>query len=278
MNIYSKINHISFTESEKIFLDYVIDNYQKVNQLSVKDLSKACYVSVSTIYRVLEKLELSSIHQLKLLLVSDRKEYDQEKELVDYNYPFDKNATHYEIMRQMSKLYQQTVSSTLNLINLETFLKVIQLLRNSQNIVLYPTVGNYFFAESFQQSMLEIGIKVEVQTNIFYQHWSAQNCKKGDCVIVISYNNRTPHLFDVTKEAKERGAKIVLISSTKESALTSLVDYHLYFSSYEDSKDKITSFSSRVSLQYLLDCIYACYFNSDYEKHLRHKIDHYVEY
>ena len=70
---------------------------------------------------------------------------------------------------------------------------------------------------------------------------------------------------------------MILISSTIEIPLAQYVDYHLYFSSYEDSEEKIASFSSRISLQYLLDCIYACYFNKDYIKNLHHKIDHYID-
>lgn len=46
---------------------------------------------------------------------------------------------------------------------------------------------------------------------------------------------------------------------------------------YEDSEEKIASFSSRASLQILLDCLYACYFNKDYEKNIDYRIEHYIE-
>lgn len=132
-------------------------------------------------------------------------------------------------------------------------------------------------AESFQQNMLEIGVKVEVVKEHFYQHWNAQSCQKGDVVMIISYAGKTPYLNDIVKTLKEKDVTMILISSTIQIPFAKYVDYHLYFASYEDSEEKIASFSSRISLQYLLDCIYACYFNRDYEKNLTHKIEHYID-
>ena len=88
---------------------------------------------------------------------------------------------------------------------------------------------------------------------------------------------RTPNILDLMHELKKRKAKIILISATYEEQLSPLANYHLYMCSYESFHEKISSFSSRISLQYLLDCIYACFFNRDYEKHLNHKINHYID-
>ena len=132
-------------------------------------------------------------------------------------------------------------------------------------------------AESFQQNMLEIGVRIEVVKEHFYQHWHAQSCQKGDVVMIISYAGRTTYLEEIIKTLKEKEITMILISSTLQIPFAKYVDYHLYFSSYEDSEEKIASFSSRISLQYLLDCIYACFFNRDYEKHLNHKINHYID-
>lgn len=278
MNIYKKIENTRFSDSEMAFIKYIMENYNEITSLSVKEIAKVCYVSVSTIYRVLDKLEVNGIHELKLLLISDREYYIQERESVDYNYPFDKKATHHQIMKQMEQLYSQTVTSTFNLIDLDIYLKVVQSLYDSHNIFLFPTIGNVGIAENFRQNMLEIGVRVECESNIFYQHHMGLTCKKGDCAIFISYNNRTPHFYDVMKEVKNLGTTVILITSTKETILNTVANYHLYFSSYEDSQTKITSFSSRVSLQYLLDCLYACYFKYEYEENLNKKISNYVEY
>ncbi|UTY40705.1 SIS domain-containing protein [Allocoprobacillus halotolerans] len=125
--------------------------------------------------------------------------------------------------------------------------------------------------------MLEIGIHIDVATERYYQHWYANSCQKGDVVMLISYAGRTPQMAELVKVLKKKEVTMILISSMIEIDFAKDVDYHLYFSPYEDSEEKIASFSSRVSLQYLLDCIYASYFNRDYEKNLEERFAHYIE-
>jgi len=278
MNIFTKIKQIDyFTESEKIFANYIIDHPHDVLTLDLQQLVKKTYVSSSTIYRVIEKLGFSGLNQLKVQISLQLEKRKPENHSVDYNYPFHKLNTHHQIMSKMLSLYDQTLKSTFNLVDLDVFLKVIQTLYNAQHIILFPSIGNYFMAESFQQNMLEIGVRVEVVKERFYQHWTTQSCQKGDVVLIVSYAGKTPYLDDIVKTLKEKEVTMVLISSTVHIPLAKYVDYHLYFSSYEDSEEKIASFSSRISLQYLLDCIYACFFNRDYEKNLNHKISHYID-
>lgn len=278
MNIYTKMQQIAdFTESEQVFVNFINNHSQEIINMNVKQLAKESYVSISTIYRVIEKLELSGLSQLKMLISSQYEAYSHERKHTDYNYPFQKNATHHQIMTQMLSLYEQTLTSTFNLIDLDMFLKVGQVMSQANHLSIFPTIGNFFMAECFQQNMLEIGKRVDVITDYYYQNWTASTYQKGDVIIVISYANRTPWLFDRIKKLHETEATIVLISSTDKNKLSQLVDYHLYFCSYEDSEEKIASFSSRVSLQYLLDCLYACYFNRDYDKHLQFRLKNNID-
>ncbi|UTY39058.1 MurR/RpiR family transcriptional regulator [Allocoprobacillus halotolerans] len=278
MNIFTKIKQIDhFTESEKIFASYIINYPHEVLTLDLQQLVKKSYVSSSTIYRVIEKLGLSGLNQLKVQISLQLENRKQEKQDVDYNYPFHKLNTHHQIMSKMLSLYDQTLKSTFNLVDLDVFLEVIQTLYNANNIIMFPSIGNYFMVESFQQNMLEIGVSVEVVKERFYQHWTAQSCKKSDVVVIVSYAGKTPYLNEIVKTLKEKNVKMVLISSTVHIPFAKYIDYHLYFSSYEASEEKIASFSSRISLQYLLDCIYACYFNRDYDKNLDFKINNYID-
>ena len=277
MNIYDSIEQLDLTDSEKTLIDYVMDHSDDIMNMSASEISKKSYVSVSTIYRIIDKLNLSGLQAFKSHIHFDREKYQKELVSVDYNYPFRINNTNHEIMTKMRSLYDQTLDSTLNLIDLEEYGKIVQKMHDASTIALFPSIGNYFMAESFRQNMLELGKNVLVEKQIFYQIKVAETLKKGDLAIVISYANRTPHVEDFIRIMKKNGVTTVLISSTKESELSKLVDYHLYFASYENHEEKIASFSSRASLQFLLDCLYACYFNRDYERNINYRIEHYVE-
>lgn len=272
MNIYSKIEQTHFTNSEQVFIDYVINHPEDIINSNVQELSKKCYTSVPTIYRVLNKLELSGLNELKLKIQEHLKKYNAAHQ-VNYNYPFLPHSTHYTIMETMDELYNQTIQDTRNLVDLEEFLKVIQALDKCKHIVIFPSLGNVYMAESFKHNMMEIGKRVEIYDNHYYQYWMSSQFTSDDLVMIITYASRSPMILDITKELKKSPAKIVLISSVNENKLINYADYHLYFSSYEDLNSKIASFSSRISLQYLLDCLFASYFNLDYEKNLKYRTE-----
>lgn len=277
MDLFTKIKAMnSFTESEQTFIDFIFNHPYDVIQLNLQQLSKTSYVSISTIYRVMEKLEINGLNQLKLQISESLKNNENLKN-IDYNYPFQKTNTHYQILTQMLELYDQTLKNTINLIDLDVLLHTVQALKKANNIYIFPSIGNYFMAESFQQNMLEIGVKVDVIKEAYYQHWHVQLCDENDIVMLISYAGRTPHIMDIVHDLNKKNIPIILISSTIHTPIDQFAKYHLYFSSYEDSEEKIASFSSRISLQYLLDCIYACYFNRDYEKNLEYKIKNYID-
>ena len=277
MDLFTKIKAMnSFTESEQTFIDFIFNHPYDVIQLNLQQLSKTSYVSISTIYRVMEKLEINGLNQLKLQISESLKNNENLKN-IDYNYPFQKTNTHYQILTQMLELYDQTLKNMINLIDLDVLLHTVQALKKANNIYIFPSIGNYFMAESFQQNMLEIGVKVDVIKEAYYQHWHVQLCDENDIVMLISYAGRTPQIMDIVHDLNKKNIPIILISSTIHTPIDQFAKYHLYFSSYEDSEEKIASFSSRISLQYLLDCIYACYFNRDYEKNLEYKIKNYID-
>ena len=277
MDLFTKIKAMnSFTESEQTFIDFIFNHPYDVIQLNLQQLSKTSYVSISTIYRVMEKLEINGLNQLKLQISESLKNNENLKNIY-YNYPFQKTNTHYQILTQMLELYDQTLKNTINLIDLDVLLHTVQALKKANNIYIFPSIGNYFMAESFQQNMLEIGVKVDVIKEAYYQHWHVQLCDENDIVMLISYAGRTPQIMDIVHDLNKKNIPIILISSTIHTPIDQFARYHLYFSSYENSEEKIASFSSRISLQYLLDCIYACYFNRDYEKNLEYKIKNYID-
>ena len=275
MNIFSKIKQYrEFTSSERVVANYILESPQEVIQLDTKELANHCYVAVSTIYRFLDKLDLQGLSQLKVLITNEYKEYLNEQKNTDYNYPFKENDTHFQIANKMSDLYEQTVAATKNLLDLDVLLKITQLIDQTDHITLFPSVGNINMAQNFQQNMMDIGKHVDVEIVPYLQYMAASALKKDDLAIVISYANRATAMLDIIKELKKNHVTIILISSTLPNELFTYASYHLFFCPYEDTTEKIASFASRISLQYLLDTLFACYFNRHYQDNFNFKTKH----
>ena len=98
MNILSRLEqYLHFTDVEKEFASYVLEHPHEILDLSVDALAKKSFVSVSTVYRVINKLGLNGLNELKLRINADYESYLSEKKSVDYNYPFHKQNTPHQI-------------------------------------------------------------------------------------------------------------------------------------------------------------------------------------
>lgn len=278
MNIYTKLSQLTkLTDNEKILVDFIIQYPEQLIMMNAKELAKKTFVSQTTVYRLCNKLDLSSFSDLKVLIATQKSDFEKEQQKTDFNYPFFSHQTHHEIIHNMENLYQQSIVATKNLIDLETIKRIVQEMYHAKRIAIYPSSGNIHVAENFRINMQEIGKPIEIANTVYDQHWSSCIKDQDDLVIVISYLGKTPHILNLVKDLKKRKAKIVLISATYEEQLSPLANYHLYMCSYEDFQEKISSFSSRISLQYILDCLFSCYFERNFDKFLEFKINHYID-
>lgn len=276
MNIFSKLNKIAnLTENEKILVKYMQDNTETFIKMSASEISEACFISPSTIYRLCQKLDLSGLSELKVQASSSINEYLIESSSLDYNYPFKQNETEHEIVLKMKELYDQTIVSSLNLISLEQLRLIATELKKAKYIDFYTSAGNIYFAENFKFQMQEIGTFVNVPIEEYNQLLTASTSDENHIAIIMSFEGRGVIVKNLADILKKNKTKIILISSTNENPITKYADYQLYLSSNENHYNKISSFSTRLSLLYVLDCMYTEFFKLDYERNVQYKLNTY---
>ncbi|WP_238882311.1 MurR/RpiR family transcriptional regulator [Clostridium sp. YIM B02551] len=276
MNIFTKLNKLTnLTANEKVLVNYMGENPEKFIKMSAIEISETCFISASTIYRLCQKLDLAGLSELKVQVSVSINEYLKEQNSLDYNYPFKQNETQHQITLKMKELYEQTLVSSLNLIDLDQLRLVVNALKEAKHIDFYTSAGNIYFAENFKFQMQEIGTFVNVPMEEYLQRLTASTSDKEHIAIIFSYEGRGKIIQNIAEILKKNKTPIILISSTNENPLTKYANYNLYLSSNENHFNKISSFSTRLSLLYLLDCIYTCYFELDYNNNIKYKIDTY---
>ncbi|AQS05933.1 MurR/RpiR family transcriptional regulator [Clostridium beijerinckii] len=278
MNIFTKLNKLtSLTENEKILVIYMQDNPEAFVKLSALEISEACFISPSTIYRLCQKLDLSGLSELKLQVSSSINEYLKENSSIDYNYPFNQNETQNQVVLKMKDLYEQTLVSSSNLIDLEQLRLISNVLKNTQHIDLYTSAGNIYFAENFKFQMQEIGTFINVPIEEYHQLLTASTSDKNHVAIIVSFEGRGLIVERISTILKANKTPIILVSSTNKNPIAEYATHKLYLSSDENHYNKISSFSTRLSLLYVLDCIYTCYFKFDYDKNVQYKLNAYKQ-
>lgn len=278
MNIFSKLDKLTdLTANEQTLVDYMKNNPERFVNMSADEISAACFVSIPTIYRLCKKLKLNGLSQLKMVVSNSIRDYMKEKNGIDYNYPFSQNETQYQITVKMKELYEQTLTTLNNLIDLEQLRLIALALKKAKYIDIYTSAGNIYFAENFKFQMSEIGVVVNVPVEQYQQSLAAAASNEEHVAIVVSFEGRGMLVEQVMTLLKKNKTPIVLISSTTNKTMIQSSDYNLYLNPNENHYNKISSFSTRLSLLYLLDCIYTCYFKLDYDKNVKYKTETYMK-
>lgn len=276
MNIFSKLDKLTdLTQNEKTLVCYMQDNPENFIKMSASEISKACFISTSSIYRLCKKVGLAGLAELKVQVSLSINEYLKEQNSLNFDYPFKQNETQNQVVLKMKELYEQTIQSSLNLIDLNVLKLVASILKKAKYIDFYTSAGNIYFAENFKFQMQEIGTFINVPIEEYHQLLTASTSDEKHVAIIVSFEGRGLIAENLANILKKNNTPIILISSTNENPITKYADYHLYLSSNENHFNKISSFSTRLSLLYLLDCIYTCYFKYDYEKNVNYKLSTY---
>lgn len=275
INMFVKLENIqNITESENKIVQYVLTHPDSVMSMSIKELAEACYVSTSAIYRLCDKLDVDGYNEFKVRLSHSLSEYVQKKEAIYYNFPFKENQTQYQVLSSLKEYYQQTLLSTFDLFDMEEIRKVVSKMQKAKHITIYTSANNLFFAQSFKMQMQEIGVRVDVPTDEYEQRLLASLSGPDELAIIISYEGRLMNIDLITKLLKDNKTTLLLISANDFKLKNVIPDYHINMPNYEHKYLKLANFSTRLSLLFILDSLYSCYFEKDYKKNLENKLNY----
>ncbi|MFD2305407.1 MurR/RpiR family transcriptional regulator [Enterococcus termitis] len=275
MNVLFKLKNLEpLTASEQTLVDYILSSPDKVIHLSPQDLAEHSYVSISTIYRLINKLDLDGLNDLKLALVNALNEH-RATPIIDIDYPISAEDNLYAMTKKLKTVYEQTVQSTIDTNDFDRMSHNSKLLAEAKYIDIYASSANIYFAQNFQFQMQEIGKRINVPMDDYMQNLSAANSTPEHLAIIVSYEGRGTSVKKIMEILRKNQTKILLITSKNSPLRQMQVDGLLFFSSLENHYNKISSFSTRLSLMYLFDRLYLSVFHLDYERNLAYKLENY---
>lgn len=273
-NIFTQLETMKHvTNNERTVCQFILNHSDQIIEMSAKELAEACYVSTATIYRLCNKLNIEGYNELKVRISQSMNDYLEQKQPIDFDFPIKKNQTNYQIATSLKENYEQTLASTFNLFDMECFRRIALKIRKAKHVMIYTSANNIPFAQSFKMLMREIGVIVEVPVDEYEQRLIASTGDAQDLAFIISYEGRLVNIDKICELLKKQKTPTVLISSCDYKLKKMTPEEHIYMSSYEHKYNKVASYSTRLSLLYILDMLYSCYFELDYSKNLKTKID-----
>lgn len=275
MSIMTQLEfELDFSHSEKEIGRYILNNGNKVLNMSIKELAKETYTSPATIVRLCKKIGLEGYNDFKIKYSAELQYDHHYSDRIDVNFPFHKDDSQSTICYKLAKLTQEVIGDTMQLIQFDELDKIVNLLYNNQNIDIYGSGNSLLAALSFQHKMTRIQRNVNLKIIHGEQGFMSYNSTPDRIAMIISYSGETNELIKIAQVLRDKKTPIIVLTSIGDNRLSHLADYILNIGSREKIFSKIAPFASQISMEYLLNTIFSCIFQKDYEQNIQNKINY----
>lgn len=259
--------------NEYLVAKYILAHREEMKHISISDISKATFTSLSTTVRLSQKLGYSGFKEFKEAFLEEQEYLHTHFEKIDPNIPFQKENTIQDISSILAHLLQDSIQDSYELLHHDSLQRAVQYLNDADTIYIFAITNTASITYDFQYKMMYLGKKVVIVENPEFFSFTFLHVTKNDCCLFISYSGETFEIYHVKKYLKGKNMKTISITSLGENSLVGMTDVHLFISTREKLSSKIGHFVSNESIHYILDVLYACIFAKDYEKNIKEKFD-----
>lgn len=182
----------ALTATERDVIHWLNENEKKIPERSINEIADESFTSPATVSRTIRKCGFSGIAELKYK-VSAKMNYVVEERIVN------------EIFNRTLTECQKTIQS----MNVDTILKVIQHIKCSEKIYILARGTTAWIARDFEFQLQMLGYNAYLMSDSQIMRKSKKLFKKDNLVIIFTVKNSTPELELSARHAKENGAVVI---------------------------------------------------------------------
>ena len=249
---------------------FILQNKELAEESSITELAEEIHVSKSAVYRFCRKIGLKGFNDLKVLLAKELTQKKDNIEMIDVNYPFNREDGPQVIADKLLKLYETAIHDTNHYIDPMELQRAARMLHHAKVIDIYTHAHNLNAAENFQDKMLTIGRTVNCPTSFYKQRSTALAADQSHGAIVLSYSGKATYIPPIVKALHQKKIPVVLIGRMGSNLYPQYITHALYISGKENLRDRISQFSSYITMQYMMDVLFGCIYNMDREKNIEY--------
>lgn len=261
-------DNIELTENDSVLLNVIKSKPNLVLTLSIREFAKESFVSPSAVVRFYKKLGFSTYQGFLIELAKETEHHLDFSNKVNASFPFSYHDKEKDITKQIADLSCEAIKKTSLLINEISLRQATDLIMEANSIYGIGVSHSFNRMMDFQTKMLRIHKFVKVMPLQSDQYHLANDARCGDVVIIVSYSDTTTELINYAKAFKKKGAHVISITSSQRGELAELSTVVLPLPSLENSETNISSFASQTATEYVLNTLYSCVYNRDYEYHI----------
>ncbi|MFC4711209.1 MurR/RpiR family transcriptional regulator [Enterococcus eurekensis] len=254
MNILSRLQQQKdFNPSEKQIAEQILLNPEKILTQSIQELALQTYTSTSSIVRLCRKIGLKGFKDFKMQLASQLHYQPHDVLLVDPDFPFSEDDTYTDITDKLKELSIHSINQTAQLFSDESLESSVKLITQAVHVGIFAYGDTAIPALNFQNKMMKIGHHILSSHIPGEDHHLANSFNESDCAILLSYSGESKNNYHIAKILKQRGVPLIVVTAYPNSHIGLLADVLLLTAVNESKNVKLSTFSSQLSMDYLLN-------------------------
>lgn len=241
-----------FFDAEKKIANYIINNKEKVIEMTIAELAVESGASEATVSRFCRKCNMNGFHHLKITLA---KEIVESKE---HGIRVSNDIDEYNIEQSLQNILANKIEElkqTISMINESKFKEILDLLKRAKSVQLVAVGNTIPVALDGMYKFNQIGIPAVGSTIWETQIAYTYNLTSEDVVIAISNSGASKRLLTIIDAANENGATTISITNNEHSPIAIASKYHITTATRE--KLFLDEFYfSRVSASMVIEILY----------------------
>ncbi|MGX7204919.1 MurR/RpiR family transcriptional regulator [Enterococcus pingfangensis] len=256
------------TNTEKRIADYILRNLTTIPAINVADLAKNTYTSHSSVIRLAKKLGYEGFRDFRVAISEIAHSELYRADPVDANFPFLPQDSTKTIAKKIADLTINSVQRTQAQLDEQVLDAAVALLAKAERIFLFAQGDSQIRARSFQNKLVKINKFLIIADEYADEDWNAASLTSKDCALFITYRAKVPQYDRMLKHFLNENIPSVLLTGNHRSSLIPLATQSIVFAQEEMDFLKVSTFSSQVAFEYILDTLFSLLYAKNFQQNL----------
>lgn len=257
MGVIIKINTMKsqLTSIEKRIAEYILKDPESIKNLNTYQVAKNCKASQASIVRFAKKLGFKGYPDFKLSLSQDIGNRKAESHINIIHEEIKSEDTFEVVGKKIAHENILAINNTCEITDFKELENAVKAIANADKIMIAGVGFSGIVAKDLYYKLLELGKHAIMETDTHMQLSCLSSMGKKDVLFVISHSGKTVEMYDITKVAKDKGVKIISMTSIVPNSISDLANIKLGTVEMK-SNFRSTALSPRISQLTVIDMIY----------------------
>lgn len=209
----------SLTRSGRTVAEYLIQNPDEAQYLSISSMAKRCGVAEATVFRFCRALGFEGYHEMRISLAQANATgaLNSYRELMP-------GATTQSLCDYAHGTFLAAINGTQNSLSPQAIEQSVELMQAARQVFFFGQGGSMLLANDLCSRFATLSPKFRTAGDSHLQLITTSLLGPEDVILYVSYSGGTHDALDTLQTARSVGAKVILLTHYEDSPAAALAD------------------------------------------------------